>query len=137
MKNYLVIALCFAMTWGLLPAQADVDKLDFKLSNSQVNNMNDLIYLKARVGELEKENQILKKKLADCKGPSSFGSAYINEEGQLKCKAEDGGQDWDWNGKTWFRAGVSTGVIQSSYIYTPISGNCPTGNCPTVNGRSR
>ncbi len=112
MNKYLLITtLCIGFTWGLLPAQADVQKMDFNLSTQKdnVDNMNKLIFLDARIKELEAEVDMLKKTKST---PKSFGSAYVTEDGKLKLKAEDGGKDWNWDGKTWYRDVCQPGLLK-------------------------
>lgn len=140
-KYFLMVALCFGVVWGALPAQADVNKSTFNLSakSANVDNMNELVFLKARVAELEGELDVLKKSKTL---PKTFGLAYVTEDGKLKCKSEDEGVDWDWNGKTWTRPSVveSLGKVPAynpnpitniKYLVPQGQGNCPNGRCPT------
>jgi hypothetical protein len=120
MKKVLIAIVFFIVGVGF-PAYA-VEKKDFNFvkTDAKVDNMNKIIYLEARVKELEKELETYK-----LSKEKTFGLAYIDKEGNLRCKAEDGGKDWDWNGKTWTRQEFFKGV--TSGTSTP---DCPTGNCP-------
>ncbi len=129
MKFYIIVAIIGALTWGTFPAQAEVIKNDFNLvtkvdiQKKSVVDMNDIIYLKARVKELEEENNMLKKlKNSENK---EFGLAYITNDGKLRRKADDDGNDWDWDGKTWYR---SYGITNQPTIL--IQPDCPNGKCP-------
>lgn len=138
MKAYIVFSLMIAMTWGLLPAQADVNKINFKLVNEQPAKVdpNEAIYLKARVNELEKEVAKLKTAASIKK---EFGLAYIDKDGNLKCRSEDGGGDWSWDGKTFFRTSTSLGVAPAQFLqpqpFTLPQNNCLNGQCPVPNRR--
>lgn len=137
MKFYIILAMTIGLTWGVSPAQSDVIKNDFNLVAkvetkkrepivSTSPDMNDLIYLKARIKELEQEN-------AKLKGKRDFGDMYVSEDGKLMFKDPGSTKDWEWNGKTWVRDGVE--IVQPSKIkpqiqyYLPQS-SCPDGRCP-------
>lgn len=116
----LAVILMFFIAGGTLSAYAanPLDKSAFHLNSKDgVDNMNKIIYLEARVKELEKELEVVK----NAKTKGVFGLAYIDEEGKLRCKSEDGGKDWDWNGRTWTR--------QSEFkpVAVPNIENCPIG----------
>jgi len=130
MKTGIIAALLIALSWGLLPAQADVGKDDFNLvvksSPPAKVDPNEAIYLRARVNELEAEVKLLK-----ASQHKTFGLAYVDSEGNLKLKAEDNGGDWSWDGKSFFRP--STSFVQPATTFTfPATNNCPNGRCPTT-----
>ncbi len=142
MKKYItILSLVLGTTMCAFPADIDrnefnlvakVDKKQPVVVAAPAPDMNDLIYLKARIKELEKENAELKKNKSI---NLDFGTIYVADS-KLKCKDLDGVKDWDWNGKTWVRDSVevtqpSKPIIQQLQWTFPQS-TCPNGRCPNT-----
>lgn len=133
MKSCLLAVVLIATTWGILPAQADVGRDNFKLSSTSsvlpdaTKDFNDLIFLKARVKELELEVETLKKA---SRTPKVFGNAYVNDNGELKLKSLDGGPEWNWDGDNWSRPSFQSPTVLPAGGF-PFGNGCINGRCPT------